>query len=243
MTTQRAVAKPPQDFKDEIVFEGYVENPNTGERTYVCRGLDLMKIITETDAKVEELLPEAKSECVLLKVFINGEFKHETSYGCPWTENKWAKEKAENERSSFLSKFSSEQLIWEVYKRKDIFIHNWYSKELLLKLLDIHEPYIDCFLRMKSGERSETLSDVWEQWKEDVGQDLSDVVEQWTDQYPYAFRIKMEYSQELGFHATYTGDPTDEMYETFRPYQGNLKTHIEEELQEIINKYLEENYL
>ncbi len=150
--------------------------------------------------------------------------------------------KKEKERLSFLSKFSSEELIGEVYKRKDIFISEWYTKDRLPELIDIHEPYIDCFLRMKSGERSEMLNDIWEQWKKDLEQELGDVIEQWTDRYPYAFHIDLEYSQELGFYATYNGDPTDEMYETFRPHQGNLKTHIEDELQEVINKYLEENY-
>lgn len=150
---------------------------------------------------------------------------------------------AEKERLAFLDKFSSEELIGEIYHRKDIFINEWYTKERLPELIDIHEPYVDCFLCMKSGERSETLTDVWEQWKEDVEQDLGDVVKQWSDQYPYVFRIKIEYSQELGFYAVYDGTPTDDMYETFRPHQGNLRTHIEEELQEVINIYLEENYL
>lgn len=111
MTTQRAVAKLPQDFTGGEIYEGYVENPNTGERVYVCRNSDRMKVIRETNAKVEELLPEAEAECVLLKVFIDGEFKYEISIGCPWTENVRAKEKVKNEINSFFSKFSSEELM------------------------------------------------------------------------------------------------------------------------------------
>jgi hypothetical protein len=157
-----------------------------------------------------------------------------------------------------LSNFSSEELLYEVYKRKDVYLENYYFKEHLIDRgigKEFHKQFITDFT---DGMQVDEAIECWKSSKQkELEIYLSESIAQHYNLSKeeadlFSDCVQVDYDVELGFTpslerpasefaGTTFWDSSSELArkltEICKPHQGNIKTYLEEKMQELINEY------
>lgn len=160
--------------------------------------------------------------------------------------------KNENEKmQEVLANFTSEELLYEVHKRRDIYIEGWYNADHINENTDLPMQYCLPFIKWAGDKHiCDDLESAVEQWLDYKKEELAEfAIIPWLESFKQGLRLKdffdVMYSEELGFYAVlqdrfryeFGTDNWDDLMEYIKPHHGNLETYLEEKMQELINEY------
>lgn len=166
------------------------------------------------------------------------------------------------ELKELLKHFSSEQLLKEVHNRNDIFMEGWYNIDDINNNTELPEYLCKHMIKYCNDNHIfEPLEDAIDQWSNEVKEQLEEcLAESIAERYEltkeesdlFADCVQVDYDVELGFTPTLerpasefagttfwdsSSDLVRKLTEICKPHQGNIKTYLEEVMQEIINEY------
>lgn len=181
------------------------------------------------------------------------------------------KNTTKEEITNLLQNFTSEQMLFEIHRRNDIFIEGWYNSNHIFENTQLPKEYHNHFIKYCNDNAiCEKLEDSIEEWLEFVKEELHrELICDWFFDYmafggcaeinhesPELFRdfiserTEICYEDNLGLYPfidlSYKKEDGDakeiqnmilDLCDVFKPHQGNLKTHLEEIMQEKINEY------
>ena len=164
-----------------------------------------------------------------------------------------------------LANYTSEELIHEVHRRNNIYISGWWNSDHILDNTGLPTQYHNAFFSYCNKyplEDNRDIREPVEHWLESAKEDIKAIIMDWfnsTTQHVYNnlklfdfidSRLEICYEDDLRFYPfidlSYKkedGDAEDiqntifDLITVFKPHQGNLKTHLEEKMQELINEY------
>ena len=162
--------------------------------------------------------------------------------------------KNENEKTQeVLANFTSEDLLYEVHKRRDIYIEGWYSPEHINNNTDLPMHYCLPFIKWAGDKHiCDDLESAVDQWLSYTKDALKTEIEwhfsgaRWEELHKnFHDMYSIEYDRDSGFRAELKNDFFNvcsselraDLIDYYEPYQGNIKTYLEEKMQEWINEY------
>lgn len=169
----------------------------------------------------------------------------------------------ENEKmQEVLANFTCEQLLFEVHRRNNIYISGWWNSDHIQEYTGLPSEYHTAFIKYCNDKAvGGEVGKAFEQWLEYIKEYLETyLVESIAERYEltkdeadlFSDCVQVDYDVELGFTPTLERPASEFARTTFwdsssylarklteicRPHQGNIKTYLEEAMQELINEY------
>jgi len=156
-------------------------------------------------------------------------------------------------QKSVLSTLSSEELLHEVHKRRDIYIEGWYNADHINENTGLPMHYCLPFIKWAGDKHiSDDLESAVEQWLSYTKDALKEEIEghfsgaRWEELYKnFHDMYSIEYDCDLGFYPYISQELFLDKYIELRvdlrnyyePHQGNIKTFLEDIMNEWINEY------
>lgn len=162
------------------------------------------------------------------------------------------------ELKELLKHFSTEQLLQEAHNRKDVYFEGYYFEEHLIErglAKEYHKAFIT---KCNDGNPVDDAIDCWindskEYLETYLAESIAERYELSKEEADlFSDCVQVDYDVELGFTPTLERQASDFAGTTFwdsssdlarklteicKPHQGNIKTYIEEVMQELINEY------
>ena len=159
--------------------------------------------------------------------------------------------KNENEKTQeVLASYTSEELLYEVHKRQDVYISGWYNADHINKRTGLQSQYCPVFIKWAGDIYHEgDVELAVERWvdimKSRIKQHVDKTFAEGLDD-KFKNLYSIEYDADLGFYPELDNYFFSSTYDILRinmivqykPHQGNIKTYLEEAMQEFINDYL-----
>lgn len=157
-----------------------------------------------------------------------------------------------------LSSFTSEELMRELHNRKDVYFEGYYFEENLIErglAKEYHKAFIT---KCNDGNPVDDAIDCWindskKYFETYLAESIAERYELSKEEADlFSDCVQVDYNVELGFTSTLKRPASEFARTTFwnsssylarklteicRPHQGNIKTYLEEAMQELINEY------